>query len=570
MLQVEHKLAQKEGLNCPGLKCMAHKLLRCLTLSLASIVLFFSIAKSDDVLGECSGPDMAKSIAACSALLNSSASNEIKSQALFQRGVRYQASQQIDKAIADFDQSIQLNPQNALSFAARGAAYIRQENFEVARRDIDNAISLQPNMSSAFVARGLLNLNSGNLDGAISDSTEALRLDPKAQAAYNNRGAAFREKGEYQKAIQDLNVVIRLNPTLARPLYNRGLTYLRSGDKDHAILDYNAASQLDPSDQDVIAGLKAIAQTESQDGTARSGIELRPGTPSQSNFGTSALVTIDCNKINAAKLNFDYVDGRDSFFKKNFSKPISAWTDEDVTNYGKSLTTCFQEKQSFRNYQPNYFYSQESKYLDKLREMVRFESHQEIARQKTQAFVAESQQVLAPWVNRNPHLIEPEKAEKEAAVTSQADIDRLKAIAIEAKRIQSENMRNGYLEIQGVEGIPDQVEKALGVIRDNQRFGEENKRERAQRAEDEKGAEEASIRANNMYKLAKDDAEKAGFTLMSLRDLLLERTKLSGKQIAVQGFLTVKLNSAVLDYPTIGEIGVSFLAAVRPTSVFIC
>ncbi len=96
-----------------------------------------------------------------------------------------EASAEYDKAIADYDEVIRLDPKDVFAYIYRGCAYERK----------------------------------GDYDKAIADYDEAIRLDPKGAKAYEIRGAAYHDKGDYDKAIADYDEAIRLDPKHALP-YN--------------------------------------------------------------------------------------------------------------------------------------------------------------------------------------------------------------------------------------------------------------------------------------------------------------------------------------------------------------
>ena len=97
-----------------------------------------------------------------------------------------------DKAIADYTESIRLDPKNAGYRTLRARAWIEK----------------------------------GDYDKAIADYTEAIRLNPRHFLAFNARGLAWSEKGDYGKAIADYNMVIKLNPRTAKPYNN--IAFLRA------------------------------------------------------------------------------------------------------------------------------------------------------------------------------------------------------------------------------------------------------------------------------------------------------------------------------------------------------
>src|SRR5271166_5368995 len=143
----------------------------------------------------------------------------------YDRGVTYSKRGEYDRAIADYDEAIRLNPNLALAFTNRGFAYYKKGEYDRAIADYNEAIRLNPNLAVAFNNRGLGYGNKGEYDRAIADYNEAIRLNPNHALAFNNRGLAYDNKGEYDRAIADYNEAIRLNPNLALAFKNRGFAY---------------------------------------------------------------------------------------------------------------------------------------------------------------------------------------------------------------------------------------------------------------------------------------------------------------------------------------------------------
>src|SRR5262249_16559641 len=66
-----------------------------------------------------------------------------------------------DRAIADYNEAIRLDPENAMAFNNRGASYANKGDRDRAIADYNEAIRLNPNFSLAFT-----NLNKAKNDRA--------------------------------------------------------------------------------------------------------------------------------------------------------------------------------------------------------------------------------------------------------------------------------------------------------------------------------------------------------------------------------------------------------------------
>ena len=69
-------------------------------------------------------------------------------------GVKYAKKGQFDRAIAKFDEAIDLNSQRPGFFADRGRAHIMNGQLNRAIADFDEAITLDPNFAAHFYLRG--------------------------------------------------------------------------------------------------------------------------------------------------------------------------------------------------------------------------------------------------------------------------------------------------------------------------------------------------------------------------------------------------------------------------------
>ena len=162
----------------------------------------------------------------------------------FEQGNAAVDSGNYDRAIADFNEAIRLNPSYALALGNRGLVYAKKDSYDRAIADFDEAIRLDPKYAIAFRGRGVAYGNKGDYDRAIADFTEAIRLDPKLAPAFSNRGLAYERKGSFDRAIADYNEAIRLNPTDATSFCRRGRAKLKINEQGGEA-DIARAKQLD-------------------------------------------------------------------------------------------------------------------------------------------------------------------------------------------------------------------------------------------------------------------------------------------------------------------------------------
>jgi tetratricopeptide (TPR) repeat protein len=163
----------------------------------------------------------------------------------------------LDRALADFTESIRLQSHNRAAFSGRGQARFATGDYRGAIDDYSEAIRLSPEAAD-YIERGHIYLASGNVDASIRDLTEAIRLDPVSESARNNRGLAYRKKGDAELALRDYNAAISLNPVYALAYANRGFLFESQGQKQRAISDLLQAITLDPSQIAVRDALKRL------------------------------------------------------------------------------------------------------------------------------------------------------------------------------------------------------------------------------------------------------------------------------------------------------------------------
>ena len=162
------------------------------------------------------------------------------------KAIAKQYNEKNEEAIADFNKSIQLNPNNADAYIRRGKNFAELKRYKEAIADFNQALILAPTSSFAYFNRALARCELGENNGAMNDFNRVIALDPENDITYYNRAELKAKIGDPNGAIEDYNQVITLNPTNIYTYFNRGITYQQLNNFKKAIDDYSKAIELNP------------------------------------------------------------------------------------------------------------------------------------------------------------------------------------------------------------------------------------------------------------------------------------------------------------------------------------
>jgi tetratricopeptide (TPR) repeat protein len=85
------------------------------------------------------------------------------------RGLAYFGIGDLNRAIADYDKAIALNPTYAFAIGDRGFAYYGLGQYERAISEFDHAITLRPDYMRFFAGRGSTLLKMGRRDAGLGE-----------------------------------------------------------------------------------------------------------------------------------------------------------------------------------------------------------------------------------------------------------------------------------------------------------------------------------------------------------------------------------------------------------------
>jgi tetratricopeptide (TPR) repeat protein len=225
---------------------------RTLVIAVAGLILSASATLAQNQRWDwCNGKNDASAdliVSGCTALIQAGKERAKKLAIAFHnRGNALRRKAEYDRAIADFDQSIKLDPKAYDPYVDRGWTYHQKGDFDRAIESHSEAIKRDRDNERAFIGRGAAWQRKGDYDRAIEDNDEAIRINPKNVLAYNIRGNDYREKLNYDRALQDYNAALDLDPGDEVVFANRCYAQALAGRHELALKDCNEAIRLQPS-----------------------------------------------------------------------------------------------------------------------------------------------------------------------------------------------------------------------------------------------------------------------------------------------------------------------------------
>jgi hypothetical protein len=131
-----------------------------------------------------------------------------------------------------------------IAYYNRGMAYSERGETDRAIADFEELVEMDPGDYEVHTRLGVLYAQSGFLSKAIASFNKAIEMNPDYPFAYGNRGYAYSLLGKKEKAIKDLSRAIALDKGYVKAYVNRGNLYLSSGREELAARDFQEACDM--------------------------------------------------------------------------------------------------------------------------------------------------------------------------------------------------------------------------------------------------------------------------------------------------------------------------------------
>jgi tetratricopeptide (TPR) repeat protein len=158
---------------------------------------------------------------------------------------------------------------DAESYNLRAFMFFVSGQDELALADYEASVALAPNDPETLAWRGLCRSKLGHLDAAIADFTRLVALTPLEARGYLRRAGAFRRAGRRAEALRDLDRAIALEPGNAQAYQQRSALHVGMGDTLAAKADLVRAFELAPEDPEIRASYGRMQAMSSKTDEAR-------------------------------------------------------------------------------------------------------------------------------------------------------------------------------------------------------------------------------------------------------------------------------------------------------------
>ena len=161
-------------------------------------------------------------------------------------GMDYREQGELDKAVAEFQQAIELDPDFVEAHYNLGLTHADRGEFDAAIAEYEKALELAPDLAEAHNGLGTVYFDTNRLDQALAKYTEAIQLDPDFADPYFNLGHVYLSMDRHAEALAAYLEADRLSPGDAETLHNIGVAYIKQGMVTEASVAWEQAIRINP------------------------------------------------------------------------------------------------------------------------------------------------------------------------------------------------------------------------------------------------------------------------------------------------------------------------------------
>jgi len=166
----------------------------------------------------------------------------------FKRAGYYYLQGDFERAIQYYTQDIEREPQNPSNYLARAGCYLNMMQAEKAVADAERALKLNPNSALSIQLRGEIFVMEKNYAAALDLFARVQAINPKWSVPYFDRGSVLIAQKEFRAALTELDKAISLPPLFSLFFVLRSLNHFSLGNLESSHKDQDSALRLSQTD----------------------------------------------------------------------------------------------------------------------------------------------------------------------------------------------------------------------------------------------------------------------------------------------------------------------------------
>ena len=180
------------------------------------------------------------------ALQDAARTAAVRRNLIRQRAFAYEDLHQYDRAEADYNAALQIEPVDPDYYAKRGFYFIRRGRYDEAMTDFQKGGALDPKDGSYPYGEGQTYEKLGLHEKALERYTEAIRRNASVTTYYRERGSTYNYLGRFKEAVADYDKALALGYSFPVPRetgmanLGRGYALLHLDQYQRALDDFDA------------------------------------------------------------------------------------------------------------------------------------------------------------------------------------------------------------------------------------------------------------------------------------------------------------------------------------------
>jgi protein O-mannosyl-transferase len=168
-----------------------------------------------------------------------------------------------EKAIAQYNEALRLNPVYPLALNNKGVIFTQQGRYNEAIAEFNLMLKFQPHSNLAHRNLGSVLMQQGKIDEAMVQYRAALQSNPDDDKSLANLGMALAQQGKLDEAMVQYRAALHIAPNgYAENALGNALE--SQGKLDEAKLHYQAAVRIRPNFAEALNGLGAVLNEQGQ------------------------------------------------------------------------------------------------------------------------------------------------------------------------------------------------------------------------------------------------------------------------------------------------------------------